>query len=296
MKGVDLLIRWLALALIAINYLAFRMDAFTPCEHRISVRWRRPSSTFRLERHIRSSSWHYAQVKRPKRICLSAKKDEFFDSRTTVGLIAGQSVLVVVAMAMSVLLQTPNYGLGPGISFDSSSVYTGVILALPLGALAAALDVVEDRYPALQDVTKATQRSVLGLLGGTFKPFLAFLVSAVLGLSAGLGEEMLFRGVLQYKLSDVTGSAAALLLSSVVFGALHSVTPLYAFLAMLASIYFGLIYVAYDNLAVAIACHAFYDLGALFYAHWTVSQLNNKERIALAMWDGPTNVGKRRND
>jgi len=108
-------------------------------------------------------------------------------------------------------------------------------------------------------------------------------------LAAGFGEEMLFRGVLQYEIASrfFGGAVTGVTLSSIVFGALHAVTPLYAGLATIASVYFGSIYLWSDNLAVPIACHTVYDIGALFYAHWTVCQLPLAEIKALATWEGP---------
>jgi membrane protease YdiL (CAAX protease family) len=155
--------------------------------------------------------------------------------------------------------------------------------------LAAFLDSIEERYPALQDVSKATQRSVIALLGGTFKPLLALLTSTTLGLAAGFGEELLFRGVLQYELASRMDPSLAILFSSIVFGALHAVTPLYALLATLASVFFGFLYELTGNLAVPIICHAVYDVGALLWAHWTVTkQMTEKERESIAKWLGPS--------
>jgi membrane protease YdiL (CAAX protease family) len=109
---------------------------------------------------------------------------------------------------------------------------------------------------------------------------------------------MLFRGLLQFELISRTGLglAASLGLSSLIFGLLHAVTPLYAIMAALASVYFGLLYIVFDNLAVPIACHSLYDIGALLYAHWTVSRLTDKERAALASWNGPTTPPKESNN
>lgn len=216
--------------------------------------------------------------------------DLFFDGKTTAALVGGQSLLVVGSVALAALLGTPKFGFGHGIAFTREAISYGVLLTLPLGSLAAALDLIEDKFPALQDVTKATQRSVLALLGGKFKPLIAVVTSLALGCVAGFGEEMLFRGVLQYELSSRIGQWLAVGISSLIFGALHAVTPLYAFLASLASVYFGSIYLFYDNLAVPIACHFFYDLVALLYAHWTVTRMSPEEQDKLSLWKGPGDV------
>lgn len=163
-----------------------------------------------------------------------------------------------------------------------------MIATLPLFCIALLLDIIEKSVPALNDVSTATQRSVLGLLGGSRKPLLALGVSLALGTAAGWGEEMLFRGVLQFELSERLGDTVALGSSAVVFGALHAVTPLYAILAGLASLYFGELYLQYHNLAVPIVCHGLYDVGALMAAHWAVSGMTQEEREALAKWEPPS--------
>jgi len=115
--------------------------------------------------------------------------DRFFDPKTTAVLIGGQSALILVAVALAYALRTPNYGFGPAFSWDGgSAIVVGSLLALPLGLAAAALNAVEERFPALKDVSKATQRSVLSLMGGKFKPLLGMLVSTGLGVAAGVGE------------------------------------------------------------------------------------------------------------
>jgi len=210
--------------------------------------------------------------------------DKYFNLQTTAVLIGGQSALIPVGFAIGFFLGTPNLGLGPGIAFEGSAFVDGFIRTIPLGILAIVLDLVEKSSPALQDVTKATQRSILSLLGGKFKPLLALVISIALGLAAGFGEEILFRGVMQYELSERFGDVFALGTTAVIFGLLHAVTPVYALLAALASLYFGWLYQTAENLAVPITTHALYDVGALFWAHWTVTRLSDDEQTSLAEW------------
>lgn len=210
-----------------------------------------------------------------------------FNIRTTFSLVGGQAILIGVAFAVAAVAGTPNLGFGPGTTFNIKTIGYGLLMTLPLGALAYVLDRIEEKVPALQDVTTATQRSVLALLGSTFKPGLGLFVAVSLGVAAGLGEELLFRGVLQYELLGRIGRFGSLGVSSVIFGLLHAVTPMYAFLATLASLYFGWLYLDTQNLLVPIVTHAVYDIGALLYAHWTVANLGPKEQTALADWVGP---------
>ena len=218
--------------------------------------------------------------------------DELFDGRTTLALVGGQSLLILAAALAANILSTPNSGLGPGISFDNSAIQQGLLFTIPIFTLAFLLDFLEKSSPALQDVTIATQRSVLALLGGTFKPGLALITSVALGLAAGFGEEMLFRGVLQWELASRFGDTVALGITSIVFGLLHAVTPLYAIFAALASIYFGWLYQSAGNLAIPIVTHAIYDVGALLWAHWSVTQMTIMEQQEIIDWEGPGNAAK----
>ena len=154
--------------------------------------------------------------------------------------------------------------LGPNFALTQNAFNLGILYTLPLGVISVVLDKIENKFPSLQDVTKATNRSVLALLGGTFKPLVAIITAIGLGLAAGIGEEMLFRGILQWEINTRFGisNIIAVVSSSVIFGILHAVTPLYAILATLASFYFGLLYLSTGNLLVPIVTHGFYDFCA----------------------------------
>ena len=93
-----------------------------------------------------------------------------------------------------------------------------------------------------------------------------------------ISEEWLFRGVFQSKMSLIFGNEIALAVSGLVFGLLHAVTPVYALLAGAASVFFGYLYNSSQNLAVPMICHAVYDVGALLWAHYTVTGLSNEEQ------------------
>jgi len=212
----------------------------------------------------------------------NVKNDNFFDPKMTFLLVGGQSLLIGIAVGFAKIFNIPNFGLGPQIDLSLASLQQGFLMSLPMGGFAVLLDQVEDRFPALQDVTKATHKSVLTLLGGSFKPLLGVVIALALGFAAGFGEEMLFRGVLQYGLAAKVGTVGSLVVASVIFGALHAVTPLYALLAGIASVYFGYLYLCFGNLAVPIFAHALYDVGALYYAHWEVSKMTDEEKAELA--------------
>ena len=202
---------------------------------------------------------------------------------SAVAVIGTQSLLVPLAIGLSYVCDTPNYGFGPNIEFSLQSLLAGCVYTVPLGILAFTLDKIEDKVPALQEVTKATQRAVVSFLGSEFRPLPTFLAATGIGLAAGFGEELLFRGVFQYGLVEQLDVplAAGIGVTAIVFGLLHAVTPLYIVLAALASVYFGSLYAAYGNLAIPIVTHAVYDIGALVYAHWEIGQKSPEELMEL---------------
>jgi membrane protease YdiL (CAAX protease family) len=78
---------------------------------------------------------------------------------------------------------------------------------------------------------------------------------ALISAAAGIGEEVLFRGVLQ----DLLGLVA----TSLVFGLLHALTPTYFALATALGAYLGWLQAYTGNLLAPIIVHALYDLVAL---------------------------------
>lgn len=88
-------------------------------------------------------------------------------------------------------------------------------------------------------------------------------VIVLLGLLAGVGEETLFRGVIQATLTTHLVPWAAVALTAVLFGVAHWVTPTYALLATLVGAYLGALLVVSGNLLVPIVAHALYDVAAL---------------------------------
>jgi membrane protease YdiL (CAAX protease family) len=92
---------------------------------------------------------------------------------------------------------------------------------------------------------------------------------AIVALLAGLGEETLFRGVVQAGMEQAVGPSRgawiALLVAACLFGLLHSITPTYVVLAALVGLYLGWLWLATGNLLVPITAHAAYDFFALLF-------------------------------
>jgi membrane protease YdiL (CAAX protease family) len=111
-------------------------------------------------------------------------------------------------------------------------------------------------------------RRLLRIVDEIGRPFFArytLLDLAVLSLLAGFGEETLFRGVIQGAVEHRFGTWIGLVAASVLFGAVHALTPTYVVLAMLAGVYLGGVWLLTENLLVVILAHALYDFLALTY-------------------------------
>lgn len=99
---------------------------------------------------------------------------------------------------------------------------------------------------------------------------------AALSLCAGLVEEVLFRGIVHHYAGNV--------LTSVVFGLLHALTPAYFFIATGMSLYLGWVFETSGNLlAVPVAIHALYD----FFALWLYRRKLTQISPPLHGWDNP---------
>lgn len=137
-------------------------------------------------------------------------------------------------------------------------VLVGVLGTLPLVLLLVLCD--RDTFPPMRRIRNLLNASLLPMLRGR-----SFLELALIAGAAGLGEETLFRGLGQEGLQSVIGFGSALLGVSVVFGLLHALTPTYAVLAALISVYLGLLLEWSGNLLAPIVAHGLYDLIALIY-------------------------------
>jgi len=189
---------------------------------------------------------------------------------------------VAASVLASFILQIPNSGFGANFNVvDASSWIWGCVATMPLILLAGVINTLESSYSSLQETTAATQGFILKLLGGIRRPFLALGMALVVGLASGVGEELLFRGVLQYELSQRFGVPLALTASSVVFGVLHAATPLYFVLAALASAYYGGLYIVSNNLGICMISHGLYNAGVFLWVHWVVTAMTESEQRKL---------------
>lgn len=140
-----------------------------------------------------------------------------------------------------------------------SAVVWGVVATLPL----VVLFFVFQRLPIgpLKRIQRFSEEVIRPLLAP------CTLVD-LLGISAlaGLGEEMLFRGVVQAAFARWFNVWVGVAAASVLFGLLHSITFTYAVLATLMGAYLGWVWLSADqNLLVIVITHALYDFVVLLW-------------------------------
>lgn len=107
-------------------------------------------------------------------------------------------------------------------------------------------------------------REMVERVGPLFENWSQFEL-ALISVVAGMGEEALFRGVIQQALAGWLNPWAGLFLAGGLFGLGHFVTPMYALLAGLMGLYLGGLLIGTGNLLVVIVVHALYDFVALNY-------------------------------
>ncbi len=139
------------------------------------------------------------------------------------------------------------------------ALFAGIIATAPPVAFLAWI--MRSRWPPIVRF-RQSQLHFFSEIGFRFMPVRIVL----LALAAGIGEELLFRGVLQTVASRDLPVWAAVLLPNVLFGALHARTAIYAVSAAIVGTYLGVLFWATGSLAAPIVTHALYDLIAL---EWT---------------------------
>lgn len=88
---------------------------------------------------------------------------------------------------------------------------------------------------------------------------------ALVALLAGVGEELLFRGVLQTKLIGWTTPLVGLWLASLLFGLAHALSRLYFAFAVAVGLFLGWLAFQFGDLVAPMIAHAVYDFVALVY-------------------------------
>jgi len=114
------------------------------------------------------------------------------------------------------------------------------------------------RLPPVVRLVRIVEQRLAPLFGGSGPAAIVLLA-----LLAGIGEETLFRGVIQTALAARLFPWVAIALTAALFGIAHWVTPTYALLAAIVGAYLGTLLLVSGNLLVPIVAHALYDVVAL---------------------------------
>jgi membrane protease YdiL (CAAX protease family) len=163
-----------------------------------------------------------------------------------------EAALILVAIVLGQIADINPFA---NIVFSESALAYGLLGAIPLFLM----------FLGMEQLQAKSVSHIRKLLLNTLGPGLhqyhwtdLFLLAAL----AGVSEELVFRGVIQPWIENSWGLAAGLIVSNILFGLVHAVTPLYAALAALVGVYLGLSldYGGERNLLTPIIIHSFYDL------------------------------------
>lgn len=160
-----------------------------------------------------------------------------------------ESALGILALLLALL-----FGLRPWLSIDSSASALGLSVLATVPMVAAILAVMRLRWDWVEALRRIVEDHLLPLFRNA-GPAAVFAVA----LAAGIGEELLFRGVIQAGLEGLIGPVTALAVASLLFGLAHALTPAYFVLTCVMGLYLGWLYQATGNLVVPIMVHFLYD-------------------------------------
>ncbi len=166
-----------------------------------------------------------------------------------------ECILIVLAWAIGALV-----GISPWqeVKLTWLAVVWSVLAALPL--LAGLVWTIHTRWTIFVHLRRYVQERVVPLFAGC-----SLFELALISGFAGIGEELFFRGLLQTGLAAATSVWIGLGLTSLIFGLAHFISLAYAVLAALIGLYLGILFIAFDNLAVPMIVHILYDFVALAY-------------------------------
>lgn len=123
----------------------------------------------------------------------------------------------------------------------------------------------------------AVRQIVDELLAPLFREW-ALWQLAVVSIAAGIGEELLFRGLLQAASTEWLGPWGGLFVASLIFGAAHALNREYFWLATGMGLYLGGLWMATESLMVVITVHSVYD----FLALAVIVRVRGRESVAAA--------------
>jgi membrane protease YdiL (CAAX protease family) len=176
-----------------------------------------------------------------------------------IAAIVFEGAIGLFALAAAYFVEVP---IEEFTQWNASDLLLGIAAALP--ALVVLLTLVHIPAPPFRRLRDLVRNHIVPLFRECSTAELLLI-----SILAGVGEELLFRGVIQHGLSERIGPPSGVVIgiavASVLFALAHALTWTYAALAGLISVYFGWLLVATGNLLVPIAAHAAYDFLAFIY-------------------------------
>lgn len=169
--------------------------------------------------------------------------------------LAFQASLILVALVMGWLLGVSAFA---AFRMDAESALLGIAATFPplLGIHLAE----RFEFEGVARMIRWLEHNLMPHLSGA-----SLWQLAMLSILAGVGEELLFRGVVQAALGDAFTPWVGLLAASALFGIAHYVSYTYAISAGLFGLYLGWLMITWGNLFAPVVTHSLYDFLALIY-------------------------------
>lgn len=165
------------------------------------------------------------------------------------------SELFLVVLSLFVAKLSRGAFLDFPIDINGNSFILGIVAVIPaVGMLVLLTYGPVSRILRVRQAMEGIIERLRSVLGESINA-LTWVDIVLLSIAAGIGEELLFRGILQPYIG--------IILASLVFGLLHAMTTTYFIFATAIGIYLGVIFQYTGNLFVPMLTHAVYDIVAL---------------------------------
>ncbi len=178
----------------------------------------------------------------------------------------GRDVIVIFAVFLEGGLAPLSLFLGWWLGHNPLSQFAWSLTGALWGALAVFplvlvfLLIIHRPIGPLRQITTFFEQEFIPLLAGS-----SWSDMALIALSAGVAEEMLFRGVLQYSLESLLGICWGLVIASLLFGVLHPISLPYVLMTAFVGFYLGAIFLVTRNLLTVMVTHSLYDFALMSY-------------------------------
>lgn len=198
----------------------------------------------------------------PKDAQESQEQEGDFPSRSLIWVCGFELALGLIAILVGSSAEFHPRKYLPPIEWPTLAQSTGlgVALALPMLLIPFAFQFFPESATQRMDLIRKQ------VLIPTFRKF-GVAELATIALCAGVGEELLFRGMIQAYLAGSqweqqpfsNSGWLAIGVASLAFGVVHFISPLYFLFATLAGVYLGIVFAWTGDLGVVIMAHAVYD-------------------------------------